>query len=259
MSTFLFNRIIFGPVRSRRFGKSLGINLLPVTHKVCTYNCIYCECGLTLEEIEKNREWPAREEVKNKLELWLENMSRNNEPLPDNITFAGNGEPTLHPAFTGIMDDVLELRDRYCPRTRVTVLSNATIANRPLVRQALTKADNNVLKLDTGTETMFRLLNRPPKNLKLEEVIETLTLFKGQLIIQSMFVQGYINGQYIDNTVPGETTPWLEALLRIKPKEVMVYSIARGTPVEGVKPVPFMQLVKIANMVKIARIQAEVY
>lgn len=259
MSTFLFDRIIFGPVSSRRFGRSLGINLLPTTHKVCTFNCIYCECGLTFDEIDKNREWPTRDEVKNKLKLRLENILRNNEPLPDNITFAGNGEPTLHPAFVGIIDDVLELRNQYCPRTRITVLSNATIADNPFIREALMKVDNNVLKLDVGTEELFRMINRPLKAIKLKDIIHNLIQFKGQLIIQSMFVRGYINGHIIDNTVAAETTPWLEALLRIKPKEVMVYSIARDTPVDGLKPVPHTQLYRIANMLRMAGLQAEVY
>ena len=258
MGTFLFDKIIFGPVASRRFGVSLGINLLPIGHKACTFNCIYCECGWTLSGGESWQGFPAREEIRKKLEIRLRHMLAEGK-APDHITFAGNGEPTLHPFFPGIMDDTLLLRDQYFPGAGITVLSNASLAHKPEIFRALGKATHNVLKLDAGTEKSFRLINKPLGEVSLERIVSNLMLFKGQLTVQTMFVKGSIHGHPFDNTVAEETTPWLEYLIRIRPQRVMLYSIARDTPLAGLMPVPGTILEKIARMVELAGLQPEVF
>jgi len=258
MSTFLFDKIIFGPVASRRFGVSLGINLLPSGHKACTYNCIYCECGWTLISPEKTPGLPGRDEIREKLALQLRNMLKENRP-PDHITFAGNGEPTLHPDFPGIIDDTILLRDQYFPVAQITVLSNATRVKMPGVYEALLKADNNVLKLDAGTESTFRLLNRPLTKITLREIVDNLMAFDDKLTVQTLFVKGEMNGQPIDNTIAEETTPWLENLIRIRPQRVMLYSIARDTPLAGLVKVPKTKLLRIAEMLSSAGLTPEVY
>ncbi len=256
--TFLFSETIFGPIRSRRFGNSLGINLLPNTYKVCTFDCIYCECGFTLVPPEKREDLPTREHVAESLEQRLRRMLREGD-IPDSITFAGNGEPTLHPAFPGIMDDTISLRNQYFPQAKITVLSNASRVHREEIRTTLLKADHNVLKLDAGLESTFQLINRPPRGLTLQQVVENLMHFRGNLIVQTMFVKGYIDGKAIDNTKPEETTAWLSLLLKIKPRLVMIYSIARETPAEGLVPVSHTLLQNIAEMVIKAGLNAEVY
>ncbi len=258
MPTFLFDKIIFGPVASRRFGVSLGINLLPSGHKACTYNCIYCECGWTLLNPGNPQGLPGRGEIREKLELQLRTMQKENRP-PDHITFAGNGEPTLHPDFPGIMDDTVLLRDQYFPLAQITVLSNATRVKIPGVYTALLRADNNVLKLDAGTENTFRLLNRPLTKITLAEIVNNLMAFDGRLTVQTLFVKGEMNGQPIDNTLPEETTPWLEHLIRIRPRRVMLYSIARDTPLAGLVKIPKTKLLRIAEMLSAAGLTPEVY
>ncbi|MDK2909207.1 MAG: hypothetical protein PWR20_774 [Bacteroidales bacterium] len=256
--TFLFSDTIFGPVHSRRFGNSLGINLLPNSYKVCSFDCIYCECGYTLVPPEKREDMPTREWVAESLEKKLRNMLSEGD-FPDSITFAGNGEPTLHPAFPGIMEDTIALRNKYFPQAKITVLSNASRVHNEEIRMALLKADYNVLKLDAGLEATFHLINRPPRGLTLQKIVENLLYFKGDLIIQTMFIKGIINNQAFDNTTPEETTAWLSLLLKIKPRLVMIYSIARETAAEGIVAIPKNKLQKIAQMVIKAGLNAEVY
>lgn len=256
--TFLFSETIFGPVHSRRFGYSLGINLLPNTYKVCSFDCIYCECGYTLVDSEKKEDLPTREWVAESLENRLQHMLRLGD-IPDSITFAGNGEPTIHPAFAGIMDDTIALRNKYFPHAKITVLSNASRIQKEEIRRALRKADYNVLKLDAGLESTFRILNRPPRGLTLRQIVENLMSFNGDLIVQTMFVRGHIDGIAIDNTTPEETTAWLSHLLKIMPRQVMLYSIARQTPSAGLVAIPRLQLQKIVHMLQTAGLNAEAY
>jgi wyosine [tRNA(Phe)-imidazoG37] synthetase (radical SAM superfamily) len=190
MSTFLFDSIIFGPVWSRRLGESLGINLLPVKHKVCNFNCIYCECGLTPAESD-NSGFPSAQVVKEQLVLRLEDMKKNSEYL-DSITFAGNGEPTLHPEFPGIMEDTLAIRDRFFPQARVTVLSNATRIGNNSIFNALLKADLNILKLDSAIEETLLQINCPRGEYNLQDTIGLLGRFQGKLIIQTLFFRGCV-------------------------------------------------------------------
>jgi wyosine [tRNA(Phe)-imidazoG37] synthetase (radical SAM superfamily) len=249
MPTFLFDRIIFGPVKSRRLGVSLGINLLPANRKVCNFNCIYCECGWTLETSKEKSSLPKRDEIYKALNQKLSEMKAKNTP-PDVITFAGNGEPTLHPDFPEIVDDCIELRNKYFPDARIAVLSNSTTITIPSVRDALLKVDQNILKLDSGFDLTVRVHNQPKVNVKVVELIGNLKRFKGQLIIQTLFLRGSYNGRSVDNTTPEEIETWLQAIEMIKPYEVMIYTISRDTPDGGrLEKVPLAELKRIAQMV----------
>jgi len=249
MSTFLFDRIIFGPVKSRRLGVSLGINLLPATRKMCNFNCIYCECGWTTDKTADKSALPKRDEIYRALERKLSEM-KSKKSAPDVITFAGNGEPTLHPDFPSIVDDTIELRNRYFPEARIAVLSNSTTITIPSVKEALLKVDQNILKLDSGFDLTVRVHNQPRVNVKVAELIGNLRKFNGQLIIQTLFLRGTHNGKSIDNTSKAEIEAWLRAVEMIKPYEVMIYTISRDTP-EGsmLEKVPLSELKQIAGMV----------
>ena len=229
MSTVIYPSPIFGPVHSRRLGLSLGINLMPADGKVCTFDCIYCECGFNADHRPRQKR-PSREEVAAALERKLEDMQADGR-LPDVLTFAGNGEPTAHPHFAGIIDDTLRLRDRYCPEAKVSVLSNATMAMRPEVHAALERVDNNILKLDTVSQEYINRVNRPTyPTYDVHEIIETIRSFNGHAIVQTMFMRGTMDGQDVDNTGEEYVAPWLETIKHIAPKQVMIYTIDRETP-----------------------------
>lgn len=258
MPTFLFDKIVFGPVKSRRLGISLGINLLPATRKICNFNCIYCECGWTMSSAVQNEPLPSRREVYEALEQRLSGMKQKKLAI-DVITYAGNGEPTLHPEFPGIIDDSIKLRDKYFPKAKIAVLSNSSSIGKPGIREALLKVDSNILKLDSAFELTVKIHNQPRVNFKIGELIENLRQFKGRLIIQTLFVRGNFKDRIIDNTTPDEIEAWLEALKRIRPSEVMIYTISRDTPVEGqLEKVPLQELRKIAMRVKELGIETQV-
>lgn len=228
MATILFDSPIFGPVHSRRLGVSLGINLLPADGKYCSFDCIYCECGYNGDFKTKSK-LPTREEVRTALEQRLKEMQQNG-PTPDVFTFAGNGEPTIHPHFAEIIDDTLALRDTYFPEAKISVLSNAVHINRPAVFEALKRVDNNILKLDTVDEAYIRLVDRPVAHYVLSEVIDRLKAFEGTCIIQTMFMKGTHNGQDVDNTSDRYVLPWIKVVKEIAPRQVMIYTIDRETP-----------------------------
>lgn len=246
MATFLFDKIIFGPIKSRRLGSSLGVNLLPNDSKLCSFDCIYCECGWNTPSAGKV--FHPREEVKARLKEKLEELGKQNS-LPDVITFAGNGEPTMHPDFDGIIDDTIELRNTLSPKTRIAVLSNATLIGREKVFNALKKVDQNILKLDSAFEETVRLLNNPQGEYSTAVLVERLKKFEGNLTIQTLFVRGSYNGQAVDNTTPTELEAWMKLLAEIKPKELMVYTIARDTPAPDLVKVPEKELRAIADTV----------
>jgi wyosine [tRNA(Phe)-imidazoG37] synthetase (radical SAM superfamily) len=258
MATFLFDEIIFGPVKSRRLGVSLGINLLPTKRKICNFNCIYCECGWT-QDIEKAvSHLPGREEVYNALDSKLSELIKKNI-IPDVITYAGNGEPTLHPDFPGIIDDSIILRDKYFKKTRIAVLSNATTISNPLIKNALLKVDQNILKLDSAFDSTIKIHNQPRVNVNVEELINNLIGFDGKLIIQTLFLRGIYNGKVVDNTTQVEIREWLKAIERIKPSEVMIYTISRDTPEDArLKKVPLNELKEIAALVESIGIRTQV-
>ena len=249
MATFLFDKIIFGPVESRRLGVSLGINLLPVDVKVCSFDCIYCECGRNPKSFEKKAVLPKREEVKQKLKEKLE-MMVTDKLLPDVITFAGNGEPTLHPEFSEIINDTILLRDQLAPKARIAVLSNATMLHKTSVFEALLKIEDNIQKLDSAFEDTIELLDCPNKSFSLKKTVEQLKSFNGKVIIQTLFLQGSYKGQNINNTTPEEISAWIELLKQIKPAQVMIYTIARDTPTDTLQKVSVDKLNEIAETIK---------
>jgi wyosine [tRNA(Phe)-imidazoG37] synthetase (radical SAM superfamily) len=248
MSTVIFPSPIFGPVHSRRLGVSLGINLLPSDGKVCSFDCIYCECGLNKEH-RPSSSLPTREEVRIALENKLKDMQANG-PVPDVLTFAGNGEPTSHPHFPEIIDDTIELRDRYFPQAKVSVLSNSTFINRPKVFDALMKVDNNILKLDTVSEEYIKRVDRPAGQYDLNEIIDRLKAFKGHVIIQTMFMKGSFQENNVDNTGDEFVLPWLETIKAIAPSQVMIYTIDRDTPDKNLLKATHQELNRILELLK---------
>lgn len=257
MSTILFNQIIFGPVKSRRLGVSLGINLLPVDGKLCSFDCIYCECGLNAQG-RGSGVIPSREDVRTALDKKLSEMKAENAPL-DVLTFAGNGEPTIHPQFPEIIDDTIELRNKYFPEAKVAVLSNASMIHKPAVFDALLKVDNNIQKLDSVNDDYIRCVDRP-QNLSFtsEKLIENLQKFNGHVIIQTMFIKGTYEGKSIDNTTAGHVNGLIDALRKIKPQSVMIYTIARETPVSSIEKVSLDELNAIAKKMKDAGFEVQV-
>lgn len=247
MATFLFDSIVFGPVRSRRLGVSLGINLLPTDSKICSFDCIYCECGWT--DSMTSGSLPSRENVQRALDKKLAEMQFKGDDL-DVITFAGNGEPTLHPDFASIIDDTIIIRNNYFPNARIAVLSNSTMLHRSDVVSALNKVDQNILKLDSAFDATIQLLNQPLMKFEVKTLVEQLKQFKGNLIIQTLFVRGKINNQVVDNTTPTEIDAWFKLIREIKPEEVMIYTIARDTPAHELTKVSAHELSNIAKHVE---------
>ncbi len=249
MATFLFDQTIFGPVISRRLGVSLGINLLPNDSKLCSFDCIYCECGWNPDKGKNKVVLPTREAVKSLLRQKLIEM-KGESLLPDVITFAGNGEPTMHPDFDAIIDDTILLRNELSPKSKIAVLSNATMLHKTKVVEALKKVDDNILKLDSGILETILLLNKPVGKFNLESLVSNLSKFEGSLTIQTMFLMGSFNGVQFDNTTDAEVESWITLLKQIKPKAVTIYSIARDTPAENLIGIPLKQLQKIARRVE---------
>lgn len=229
MSTIIYPSPIFGPIRSRRLGISLGINLLPGDGKVCTFDCIYCECGFNAERRPKEK-MPTRHEVAHALEQKLTQMLTENI-APDVLTFAGNGEPTAHPDFAGIIDDTLSLRDRYFPNAKVSVLTNATRIDRTEVHEALKRVDNNIVKLDTVDMDYITRVDRPTGRYDLDRLMTRMRDFEGHCVVQTMFMKGTdAEGMSVDNTTDEYVEPWIKAVADIAPREVMIYTIDRETP-----------------------------
>jgi wyosine [tRNA(Phe)-imidazoG37] synthetase (radical SAM superfamily) len=243
----LFDKIIFGPVHSRRLGLSLGVNLLPTDAKICSFDCIYCECGFNTTL--KDSLIPTRTQVREALESKLQQMLDENQ-LPDVITFAGNGEPTLHAEFEQIIDDTLALRDKYSPTSKVSVLSNSTRIHKPSVFRALKKVDNNILKFDTAIDATLQLIDRPTGRQNIAWFIEHLKRFEGNLIIQTMFLRGEFKGVKFDNTTDKELSAWIEALFQIKPKQVMIYTIDRDTPTDNLQKISTDEMSHIGEKVR---------
>lgn len=257
MATFLFDKIIFGPVKSRRLGVSLGINLLPADSKWCSFNCIYCECGWTVPGPYDAGGYPPRDVVRERLEDKLRLMRQENEQ-PDTITFAGNGEPTLHPEFGEIISDTLVLRDHLAPEASVAVLSNGTMLDDTAVFSALEKVDQNILKIDSAIEQTMRLLNQPGENFSFSNLIKNIGRFRGRFILQTLFVKGTFKGVIVDNTTGKELDAWSRLVRELKPRSVMVYTIARDTPSAGLRKVPADKLQEIAAMIEEQGIEVQV-
>ena len=248
MSTIIYPAPIFGPVHSRRLGVSLGINLLPGDGKFCTFDCIYCECGYN-KDFRPKQKVQTREVVREALEKRLAEMKENG-PFPDVLTFAGNGEPTANPYFPEIIEDTLALRDKYFPNAKVSVLSNATLIHNPKVFAALNKVDNNILKLDTADEAYIHELDRPTGHYSVREIIDGMKAFKGNCIIQTMFLKGGFQDKDMDNTSDRYVLHWLEAVKEISPRQVMIYTIDRETPDHDLQKATHEELDRIAVLVK---------
>ena len=246
--TIIFPSPIFGPIHSRRLGVSLGINLLPDDGKVCSFDCIYCECGFNAEHRTKKL-LPTREEVRAALEEKLKDMQVNG-PAPDVLTFAGNGEPTAHPHFPEIIEDTLALRNQYFPKAKVSVLSNSTFIDRPAVFEALNKVDNNILKLDTVDEEYIHLLDRPNGKYSVRKIIEKMKEFKGNCIVQTMLLKGGYQGKDMDNTSDKYVLPWIEAVKEIAPRQVMIYTIDRETPDHDLQKATHEELDRIVALLE---------
>lgn len=254
--TVIYPSPIFGPVQSRRLGVSLGVNLLPGDGKCCSFDCIYCECGFNAD-FRPHTKMPSREEVKTALESRLVDM-KNNGPSPDVLTFAGNGEPTMHPHFPQIMEDVISLRDKYFPEAKVSVLTNGTQILKPDVFEALMKIDNNIVKLDTVSSEYIGLVDRPVGAYDVNAIIEQMKRFEGHCVVQTMFMTGEFQGQSVSNVGDEHVIPWLEAVKYISPREVMIYTIDRETPASGLCKATHEQLDTIAEKVRQAGIPCQV-
>ncbi len=254
MATIIFPSPIFGPIKSRRLGISLGINLLPGDGKVCTFDCIYCECGFNADHKPHSR-FSSREEVATALEKKLCEMQAEGA-MPDVLTFAGNGEPTIHPRFGDIIDDTIALRDRYCPGAKVSVLSNSTQIMKPEVFEALMKVDNNILKLDTIDPDYINIVDRPTGQYDIDTIIERMKAFNGKVVVQTMFLKGSVDGKDINNTGDYYVKPWIEAVKQIEPREVMIYTIDRETPMQGLLKASKEELDRIVAMLEDEGIKA---
>lgn len=245
MPTKLYDSIIFGPIQSRRLGVSLGVNLLALNKKICSFDCVYCECGFTQNDVQGR--FAEKKVVIENLESVLKEMLQNEKHL-DVITFAGNGEPTLHPNFDEIIDATILLRNHYFPKAKISVLSNATTLNKESVIKALSKVDNNILKLDSGLVETIKLIDQPTSsNFSIDTVINGMLRFNGDFIMQTMFLKGDFNGMRIDNTTENEVNAWLEIVKITHPKQIMIYSIDRDTPVKTLEKVSKQELSEIAK------------
>jgi wyosine [tRNA(Phe)-imidazoG37] synthetase (radical SAM superfamily) len=258
MARIHFHQTIFGPIQSRRLGISLGINLLPENYKYCTFNCIYCECGWTEVSPELEASFVPATKILELLEARLKELIAEGI-TPDSLTLAGNGEPTVHPEFPVIVDGTIGLRNTYFPKSKISVLSNASRLNDPDILEALKKIDNNIQKLDAGTEETYHMINQPKIPITLHEVVENLKKFRGQLVIQTLFLRGNYNGVLIDNTSETEVTAWMALLKEIRPRRVMLYPIERATPLSGIEKISKTELAKIAARVEKMGICAEFF
>ncbi|MBQ5774575.1 MAG: radical SAM protein [Paludibacteraceae bacterium] len=244
----LFDKIVYGPIHSRRLGTSLGVNLLPTHAKICTFDCIYCECGWN--QPIHHPTLPTLAQVHDELEKTLKELKEQCVEL-DVITFSGNGEPTLHPDFLKIIQETCQLRSIYYPNAKVSVLSNATQLTREDVIEALRLCDNRILKLDSAIDTTMLRIDQPlNKDLTVERIVKSLQVFKGDFTLQTCFLQGDINGVEIDNTTPHELEAWFEVVRWLNPKQIMIYVIDRATPLQTINKVPAEKMNAIAQRLR---------
>ncbi len=254
MSTILWQDIIFGPIHSRRLGTSLGVNLMPVNGKICNFDCIYCECGWNRDGRTSGTAVPSFREVCDRMEETVSGLHSRGVKL-DTITFSGNGEPTIHPDFPRIIDFTLNIRDRFYPEAKVSVLSNSTMVHRPEILAALRKVDNPIMKIDSADPGLLRTLNRPSGDYSLERVKEGLKGFGGDFILQTMFLR---KGTEIDCTALRFVLPWQALVLELSPREVMMYTIDRETPESGLEKVSVDDMERIAAPLREAGIRVQV-
>lgn len=255
---FLTEDLVFGPIKSRRLGNSLGVNLLPKFRKICTFNCVYCECGWNPEICDEKARFVTPQEYEQTLENALKELVGTPKE-PNSITFSGNGEPTLHPDFPEIIDITIKLRDKYVPKAVISVLTNGTRIHDDRIFKALLKVDNNICKLDGGTLDVINKINLPNVKIDIEKYIQCLQRFEGQVIIQTLFLRGKHHNDNIDNTTEKEINLWLEHLKKIKPRKTMIYVIDRETPEKNLEKLSSEEMSKIADKVKALGLNVEYY
>lgn len=257
MATFLFDEHVFGPIQSRRLGASLGINLLSTKQKVCNFNCIYCECGLTNQLEKEGHVFVDKEELLDQLQCKLVDSVKN-EIAIDSITFAGNGEPTMHKQFLSIVKAICKLRDTYFPNAIIAVLSNGYTLGQDRVRKGLAFADKAIIKMDAGNSELIELIDQPKGNFPIEKLIKNINQFNGNLIIQTMFLRGTVDGKQFDNTSESSLSSWFERIELLAPKEVMIYSLDRDTPLNTLEKIPKIELDAIAEKIQEMNIETTV-
>jgi wyosine [tRNA(Phe)-imidazoG37] synthetase (radical SAM superfamily) len=259
MATFLWSDIIFGPIHSRRVGTSLGVNLLPVCGKLCTFDCIYCECGsMAAGAPRRERRMPSLVQVSEAMSSRFKELYEEGVTI-DSISFTGNGEPTLHKDFPAIIDKTVELRDRYFPSAVISVFSNSTTLDRPGVFEALLKVDNRIMKVDCSDPEILNLVNHPADGFSLEKVLENLERFNGNFILQTMFFKGTVDGREFDLTAPDLVAGWSDIVRRIRPAKVMAYSLDRDTPVDGLEKVSHDRLSEITAPLRAEGFEIEIF
>lgn len=254
----LFENIIVGPIHSRRLGTSLGINVLPTQKKYCSFDCVYCECGWNEIDTKVRVSFNEREKIKKSFLYWCESHEREERQQVDSITFSGNGEPTLHPQILGIVEDVIEIRDKFLPQAKISILTNSTNLYREDVREALHKIDNPILKLDAGTEQMYKRISRPV-SAKFEDVVGYLEEFGPKAIVQTILLRSKNKAEQIDNTTEEEFGKWLQIVERIKPRMVMLYVIDRATPDKDLIKLESDEMERFADRVRKLGIETECY
>lgn len=255
---FLWDKIAFGPILSRRLGHSLGINVSPVDVKICSFDCIYCECGWTLEKnIDPHLFYPV-DEIIAAIAAKLQQCKENNTVI-DSITFSGNGEPTLHPHFDQIIDRLIVLRGKYYPKTAITCLSNATQLTKAEVLSSLQKIENPILKLDAVSEPLFQLINKPTISISVEDIIKQLQQFHGHFVLQTLFFKGKIDGQHFNNAAESHLSLWLKSVKQLNPRKVMIYSLDRSTPAQEIEKISKEELEEIALRVHEIGVEAVAY
>jgi len=255
---FLWDKIAFGPIQSRRLGSSLGINVSPTNAKVCSFDCIYCECGWTLKKIIDTHLFLPADEITAAIKAKLCACQKEGISI-DSITFSGNGEPTMHPNFHQIIDNLIVLRDKYYPKTAITCLSNATQLHNEKVVAALKKIENPILKLDAVTEPLFQLINKPTILISVKEIITQLKKMNGNFILQTLFFKGMIEEQYFNNAEEPHLSLWLEEVKQLHPKQVMIYSLDRNTPAQGLEKIAIEKLEEIVQKLETIGISARAY
>lgn len=260
----LFENSIIGPIHSRRLGHSLGVNLLPLKHKHCSYDCIYCECGWNRDSEQQALVYATPDEMRQLLDKRLRQLSATGQPV-DSLTFAGNGEPTLYPEFPAMVDLVCEMRDRYYPNAVTTLLTNATQLVKPEIFAAIQKLDNPILKLDTGTALMRQRINRNrgvgdyPEGCSWEALTANLIRFGKQGIIQTLLFDGECDGDIVSNLIDSEFEPYLDILQKINPRYVMLYALDRATPAKGLRKLDVAELNHYAEIIRSKGIEVKVY
>lgn len=249
-----FDSTVFGPVHSRRLGRSLGINLLPRHGKLCNFDCIYCECGWNGDGRSKEP-LPSADEVAAALETRLRELKQSGGTV-DSITFSGNGEPTLHPQFAQIVDMTVALAGKYFSDAVVSVLSNGTTLHRDEIVEALKKTSNPILKLDAPFDSLVSIVNRPQGGYHVDEVVENMKKFDGAFILQTMMLG---SPEFDFRTDGNALSAWKDIVRKLRPRVVMVYSLDRPAPQQGLEKLSRAQMQEMLSDLMDEGINIKIY